>query len=689
MAKKKINEKLNAAKVSAGGSGGGQFNGDKPGKNEPSLNGGSSLLSKAGNKVHLFIAASIALVTWLFLKATLNNQFTNWDDNGYVGTNPLVKDLSASGLAHMFSTSTSVMGNYHPLTILSYAIEYSKVGLEPFLYHADSLVLHVINTMLVYWFINLLTRKPVAAIITAVLFGLHPMHVESVAWIAGRKDVVYSLFYLLCCIAHIYFIRAAGSKKWGWYLAGILLFVCSLMGKPVAVVLPLSLLLIDYFLDREPGNALPVLRSVSKNRLVGWMTEKMPHFAIALIFGVISVRSQHDFHALFRSTINYGFIGRILLGCYALVTYLWKVVAPVNLSCFYPYPSRVDGALPSVFYIYPVITIGLVYAGWYFRRNKLVVFGVLFFLANIILLLQFIPVGGAIFAERYSYIPYIGLFFIVGMVIAGLWESRRQFSYAVLGGLGIYALCLGMMSSDRCKVWHDSGSLWGDQIEKYPFRTANSYDNLALYYYNRFSAATDMSEKKLCYDSASYLLNTAIHIESDFPNPYVGLAVLQNDAGQMAESKKNFLKVLTFDDKNFCLLAYQKLAIIYAMDNKFDSAVYCFDAALKINNNGSDVHTNYGKVLRLSGNPDAAMKELGIAIAQDPGYFAPYLERGVLYLQTNKLPEALADLNNAIKLNERSGEAYYYRALYYTQTGNAAAAQQDGAKAKSLGYGGN
>lgn len=139
--------------------------------------------------------AGIALLVFLFFQNCLHNLFTKWDDPGYVVNNPLVKNFSAAGIREIFSLGSSVMGNYHPLTILSYAIEYSRVDLDPWLYHFDSLFLHIADTLLVFWFIRLLSGRYTAAIITALLFGLHPMHVESVAWVAGRKDVLYAFFF--------------------------------------------------------------------------------------------------------------------------------------------------------------------------------------------------------------------------------------------------------------------------------------------------------------------------------------------------------------------------------------------------------------------------------------------------------------------------------------------------------------
>ena len=189
------------------------------------------------------------------------------------------------------------------------------------------------------------------------------------------------------------------------------------------------------------------------------------------------------------------------------------------------------------------------------------------------------------------------------------------------------------------KVWYDSGSLWRDQIEKNPFTTANSYDNLAFYYFSKFSGASNPQGKKLYYDSVYYLLNTAIKIEPDFPNPYIGLADLEQSSNQPEEAKKNLWKGLSFKEPKFYFFAYKKLAIIYAMSLKYDSAVYYCQAALRQNNNDPELHTNYGKILNETGKPDAAIKEYETAIAQSPDFSRPTSKEVLCcWVKSNSLP---------------------------------------------------
>ncbi len=663
----------------------------KPLVQEPPKDGQKSPLQRPA--VQWLIAGGIALLTWLFFKVCLDNQITNWDDPGYIKDNPLIKDVSAEGIKNIFSTS--VMGNYHPLTILSYAIEYSYVQLKQefyYVYHRDSVLLHIAVTLLVYWFVNVLTKRPVAAIVTALLFGLHPMHVESVAWLAGRKDVLYGLFFMASLVAYVYYMRASGTKKWGLYAAVIVLFLCSLLSKPVAVVLPVVLLLIDYFTEREFANIgfiseLP--GSDNLRRFYAAVTEKIPHFAIAIYFGLRSVNDQKHFGALGTQNVTYNFAERIALGGYAFITYLWKAVVPRQLSCFYPYPTKVNGALPFGYYIYPVIAMAIIGALVlaFLRKKKVIVFGSMFFLVNIVLLLQFIPVGGAILADRYTYIPYLGLFFMAGWWVSDYFEqgAKIQIGYAALAGVLVYSLYLGYLSDERCKAWYDTSSLWRDEIEQQP-EAPNAYNNLGFEYFNKFNDSVDVNKRKIYYDSSYLLLNKAISLQKDFVNPYISLGELERSTGQWADAKRNYYKALSLHDASETPNAYLGLAIIYAINNNFDSSGICFRAALKEKPYFPEAVSNYGNFLDMTGKTDSAILEYGVAIAQNPDMYAPLLNRGRALMRKNRPDDALKDFNRAVELYPQMGEIYYARSTAYAAKGNNTQAAQDAAKAQALGY---
>jgi protein O-mannosyl-transferase len=644
--------------------------GKKPAGNTPPplLQEGVSKLQPAGRQ-HIFFLAVIAVIIWLGFKNAIDNQFTNWDDPGYINDNPLIKDLSIGGLKKIFSSP--VMGNYHPLTMLSYAIEYSFVKLDPWLYHLDNLLLHLAGSLLVYWFVYLLTGRGAVAFIAALLFGIHPMHTESVAWVSGRKDVLYGLFYIASCIAYLCYLRAPKNKG-GYYALMTILFICSLLSKAVAVTLPVTLVLIDYFKQRDwRKNIFP---------------EKIPLLAVSVVFGIIAIRVQHNAGAMGMQTAHFNVAERITLGCYALVTYLWKVVMPVNLCCFYPYPAKAGGIFPWYYYLYIPALAAVVFVSWkYLRKNGLVVFGLLFFLANIALLLQFIEVGEAIVADRYSYVAYTGLFIIAGMAGADILQgkARKQLSYSASAVCLVYIGWLAYLSNQRSKDWYDPITLWTADIKHEQELSPNACNNLGFIYYTKWASATEPGEKGIYYDSALYLLNRAVAIRPDFVNPYISLGEIQRSAGHYDEAKGNYYKALKLKPRDGNL--YLGLAILYLITKNNDSSDYCFRMALACNPS-AEAHGNYANFLEITNMNDAALAEYNTAISMNREMYSLFLNRGKLFKKINRWDDALKDFDTAIRLNPDLGELYYERSFCYARQGDKARALQEVKKAISLSY---
>ena len=668
-------------------------------KSTPQKLNTQSLLKKYSN---LLLMAGIGLIIFLVLKTCLNNQFTNWDDPGYIKDNALIKDISSEGIKNIFSTP--IMGNYHPLTILTYAIEYSYVRLEPYLYHRDSLLIHIFTTLAFFWFILLLTHKPIVATITALLFGLHPMHIESVAWVAARKDVLYGLFYAGSCIFYLYYIRSNAKKKWTNYILSFLLFTGSILSKPVAVSLPITLFLIDFFDGRKlfPSNES---RSEQKSSLTNSFhpiiyLEKIPFLLIALGFGIKSVADQKEFKALNTLDVKFNIIERISLGAYALITYLWKAIAPIGLSNFYPYPVKVNDALPIQYYLYPIITLLLIALFWFFvRKNKIAIFGCLFFLVNIILLLQFIPVGGAILADRYTYIPYLGLFFIMGWYVSLLLEQPKYKSIglALVTSVFVYISILGFLSNKRCMDWYDTISLWRNEVENHP-DVPSAFNNLGFEYFNRGNVSPDPKTRNLYFDSSNILLKEAIRLQPNFVNPYVSLGEVARTRNNFPEAKYYYYKALKLSKSDEAHNAYLGLAIIYCITGQqaasigqnpaqwFDSAHYCFRTAISVRPYFPEAHSNYGNYFDMMHQFDSSFKEYTISIEQNPDMYASYLNRARLLQRNNKCDAAFKDFAKALEVSPDMGEIYYGRSYCFMQKGDKQHALQDVEHARSLGF---
>jgi len=381
------------------------------------------------------------VITAVCLSPTLKNGFVNWDDEYYVVKNALLRGPQWIGIF-----TRPVLSNYHPLTVLSLAANYAISGPKPWSYVLFSFLLHLANTLLVFWFAWLLSdKKRWVALFTALLFGIHPMHVESVAWISERKDVLYTLFFLLSLIAYWKYLQTNRSTG---YWACFLLFVCSLLSKPAAIVLPLVLLLLDYWKER------PFTR-----RLV---LEKTPFFLVSGLFAVITLKLQSV--TAMTSLDLYPFWVRLFFASYAIMVYLTRFFVPYPLSAFHPFP--IPAHLGWMIYLSPIFLLALISAIWHFRKNRLVVFGLLFFLINILLVLQLVPIGFTIVSERYTYVPYIGLAFLVTMIVTKNVNAKR-FIPAAAGAVVVFS-AFGFMSFKRTQVWKDSDSLWTDVINRYP-----------------------------------------------------------------------------------------------------------------------------------------------------------------------------------------------------------------------------
>ena len=402
-------------------------------------------------KINLILLCIALMVTAILYFPSLRNGLTNWDDEGYITNNPQIKQLSRESTAYHFKNYH--MGNYHPLTMLSLSMDY-KEPLSAKSFHLTNYFLHLINVALVFLFVFLLTRHNIIAFISTLLFALHPMHVESVAWASERKDVLYAAFFLGALCAYLKFLTNDKNKT-KWYLLVSFLFICSLLSKGQAVVLPLILVLIDFFAGRKIN-----LKSFA---------EKTPWFVASLIFGIVAIYAQRSISAI-HGVEEYSFLDRIIFAEYGITAYLYKLIIPSNLSCFYPFPLKVSGTYSVVFYIAPAILMALVFLVWkYFRANKYVLFACFFFLVSVSIVLQLLPVGTAIIADRYTYIPYLGFFILTGKIFAYAFE--KKISSALWRNVSLLliscALCMfSYLTSQRIKVWKDSLTLWNDAISK-------------------------------------------------------------------------------------------------------------------------------------------------------------------------------------------------------------------------------
>ncbi len=406
------------------------------------------------NKI-ILIHCLLLLITFISFYPTLENGWTSWDDDVYVIDNPAVQQLSKQNIKEVFFTAYN--GSYLPLTMISYMGDYSIDGFNPAIFHSTNLIFHLSNTLLVFWFLFLLSGNILASGISALLFGIHPMRVESVAWIAARKDVLSMFFFLISLISYVHFVK---KQRPMLLVLSFLLFTCSLFSKIIVVTLPLILLLIDFYLKREH----------SKDIIV----EKIPFFLITLALSIIGYLAQ-KFENAIRPTVS--IMDSFVISLNGIMFYLQKFFLPLNLSSLYPYPEKINGWFPLEFYIFAILAIITMSTIIIFRflKSKTILFGVLFFLISLLPVLQFIRFSKIFAADRFTYFAYIGLFFIVGHIFAMTWERRNRYLKIFISFLLI--IIIGSFSAttwQRTKIWENNKTLWKNVLTQYP----NALNNL-------------------------------------------------------------------------------------------------------------------------------------------------------------------------------------------------------------------
>jgi protein O-mannosyl-transferase len=602
------------------------------------------------NRIYWFLT-TVVLTLIAFFPA-FKNEFTNWDDSGYIVDNVLIRSLSAENIGEIFSTY--VQGNYHPLTVLSNALEYRFFELSPWIYHFNNILLHILNSILVLIFINRLTGRIEIAGITAILFGIHPMHVESVAWVSERKDVLYTFFFLASLICYMIY-RKSASKK--YYVFSLLLFLLSLLSKGQAVVLPLVFLLVDFYMGREKKWSL--------------LTEKIPFFALSLIFGVVAVIAQKSSDAI-QSSQLFTFFERICFASYGMLMYLVKLVIPYKLSCFYPYPFKTNNLLPFYFYICPLIA-GLVFLAVYrtLRYTRVAAFGFLFFLVTIVLVLQLLAVGSTIMSDRYSYVPYIGIFFIIGSAYDYIARHRRQFRTVIAGLLVAWSLMLIVVARKQCMVWRNSLSLWNNVIEKYPMVPV-AHNNKALVYKN---------EGK--YDLALQGYNKALEVDPTYQGSYENRGNIYFLTGRYEEAIVDFNKALSLKENSE--VAFNSRGAVYFNQGKYDLALADFNRAIESKPDYPEAYRNRGNVYSVLGQFDKAAEDYTTYLKFDQRLEMVWFWRGIAYINLRKYREAVDDITRAIGMKPQVADFYVKRSQAYMGLGDFGNALADAENAKLLG----
>ncbi|MGA2914842.1 MAG: tetratricopeptide repeat protein [Sedimentisphaerales bacterium] len=532
--------------------------------------------------------------------------FVNYDDNVYVYKNPNIQaGITLKSIKWAFTTDYSHM--YHPITWLSLMLDWQLFGNNGGGYHFINLVVHIANTLLLFIVLKQMTRAIWPSALAAALFALHPLHVESVAWVTERKDVLSTFFWLLTMWAYVRYVSRPRITS---YLLVVIFFVLGLMSKPMLVTLPFVLLLLDYWPLERLG--LKHMADVSKQPLLYLLIEKIPLFAVVIASCIVTFIVQKKGGAMTTGK-NYGFLVRLANASISYMQYIIKMIWPTMLAVFYPHPGR------NVSFIYAGISAILLLAVTilvlrFAKSRRYLVTGWFWYVGTLVPVIGFVQVGDQAMADRYTYITLTGLFIIVAWglpELAGKWPHRKIVlwvsSLVVLSVLAIFAHI-------QQGYWKDSMTLFqhalkvtnnnfvahtsmGDalyeqgNIEKAiwhyteAIRTApdhiniNAINGLGLSFYKagRIDEAID------CY-------KRAIEINPRTVEVHINLGVALAVAGKLAEAAKEYEKVLFVQPQN--AIAHNNLGSVLRRQGKFDQAIEHFNQAIRIAPNFTTARDN-------------------------------------------------------------------------------------------------
>ena len=373
---------------------------------------------------------SLVLIVIAGFPGTFSHDFLyEWDDH-WVVFNPYTD--AGLNLINLWKVLTEFYrGQYAPFNELNYILIHSVFGYSPMAFHAASLLWHTANTVLLFLFLNRLLKmipsNPLAgqsaniAWICALLWAVHPVNVEPVAWISASKILVYAFFYLAALLLYLHYIE---DPRIGKYIGLLALFVASFLGKEQAVVLPLTFLLMDYVTSRKCGVSYLLM-------------EKAPFLILALFFGIVTIISQ----GAGGNMPEYSLWQRLLFCGYTLYEYMVKTVSPMNLMYLYPFPTTPDGDMPLMMYLYPLMILAAAYLVYVFRKERMLVFGTLFFVVHLLVAIHLISISRmAIVADRYNYLAMVGPLLVIAYYMC-LWSQKHKMQARIVIGLYFAYLC--------------------------------------------------------------------------------------------------------------------------------------------------------------------------------------------------------------------------------------------------------
>jgi Tfp pilus assembly protein PilF len=581
----------------------------------------------------------LAVITLAVYNPVNRHPFVNYDDDRYVTENSHVR-AGLTWSTFTWALTSTEQGNWHPLTWMSHAIDCSLFRLNPAGHHFTSVVLHAVNVILLFLLLVHATRRMGPSLFVAALFALHPINVESVAWVAERKNVLCTMFFLLTLMAYDWYAR---KPHWKRYLAVTALFAAGLAAKPMVITLPFVLLLWDYWpLGRVRGSGSSASDPGTSHSWAQLTLEKLPLFVLSAASAVITMRAQQAGGAV-RSVAQFPFTVRGENAICAYAMYLAKMAWPIRLAPMYPHPG--DSLAAWQVAAAGLVLIAITVAVWQFRTRRYLLVGWLWFLGTLVPVIGLVQVGEAAMADRYAYIPMIGIFLIVAFGTADLAATKNVgFVWQAIPAAAALLL-LAMMTHRQIGYWQSSYDLWTHALEV----TQNNFvaeDNLG--------GALVLEGRA---DEAFPHFEAAARINPRDPMSHSNLGAYLQTHGRLREAITQYeLAIALTSDPGLLAQAYANLGMAHRALGEDEPARQSFDKALRLDPNQANAWLGMGLLAQKQGKLNEAITDFSRSIELQPTGEA-YLDLGRSLQQAGRGPDALDSYRQALKLSPYLVEA--------------------------------
>ena len=556
------------------------------------------------------------LVVVVYLKL-FSASFISWDDGDVLLNN---KDVHSFDFKAFFTNY--YVGNYAPIAMISFAIDWLIFKGNATGHHAMSLLFHMVNSVLVYYLATLLLKDKLKSLLCAVVFCFHPLQVETVAWVSAKNNLVYSVFFLSGLICYAKFIIQDVKK---YYIFALCLFIVSVLSKPSAICFPIVLILLDYLLKVKLD-----FKSVVLN--------KIPFAIVAIILGLATIYTRTE-DKFINQNHAYAIHERIGYAGYAILQYIYKFFIPINLSVIYPYPQNKTVSLIMGYSIIVLFVFGCFKL--YKSKHKMALYGLLFFVANLVLVLQFVPFGEVLTADRYMYLPIIGL----SLALISFFTVTEKYLKILFVTV---VLVFGSLTFLRASVWKNSISLYSDILKKYP------HSFVAL---NSLGAEYMLTKN---YDLSLRYLNAAINENTNYYKGYYNRGLLFAQTERIRDALKDFDKAI--DLKQYPKAYIARANVFYVLKD-FPKAMSDAETVLKTDVNNPKANYVLANCYDDLNQLEKALVYYNKTISVNSDNPLYYMRRAILYGKMQQFESCLQDLDACTNMDSNYAEAYYWKGV--------------------------